>query len=201
MINNNLQQRQKVALKIAKYSILEEFDKIYSKDVQYRLNQAQSYPQLLQQRASFVTLKIWWKDLRWCIWSIVATRPLYEDIYINAKNAAFSDPRFSPLEQQEVKNLFLEITVLSPLKSIKFNSVSELLKYLAENKPGLVIKLDWYSATFLPSVWNELPDPEQFLVHLIYKAGLTPEIFVQNFDKVEIFVYTWEEFWDWFSNI
>jgi AMMECR1 domain-containing protein len=65
----------------------------------------------------------------------VAVRPLWQDIYINAKNAAFSDPRFPPLTEEETKNLKIEISVLTEPKPVKFNSIQELLKYLTQNKP------------------------------------------------------------------
>ena len=194
-----MQNWQKEALSLAKSSILEEFWKA-SLENYYPKN-----PELLRPGAAFVTLK---KDdgtehwsLRWCIGSLVATRPLWEDIKINAKNAAFSDPRFPPLQEDEIKNLIVEISVLTPPEEKQFNSIEELLQYLSENKPGLIIQLWYKQATFLPSVWEELPDAEQFLVHLIYKAWLTPEEFVQNFNNVKIFTYWSIEFKDKWENI
>jgi AMMECR1 domain-containing protein len=65
----------------------------------------------------------------------LATRPLYEDIIINAKNAAFRDPRFNPLSLDEVGDLLVEITVLSPLKQMKFENIEKLLEYLQNNHP------------------------------------------------------------------
>jgi AmmeMemoRadiSam system protein A len=156
--------------------------------------------------ACFVTLKkkssanTHW-ELRWCIGSLTATRPLYEDIIINAKNAAFSDPRFQPLSEDETDDLIVEISVLTSPRSKKFSSFQKLLEYLRENKPGLIISLDWYKSTFLPSVWEELPDEEQFLVHLIYKAWLNPEYFMKNFSQAEIYVYTTNEFKNDWKNI
>jgi AMMECR1 domain-containing protein len=66
---------------------------------------------------------------------------LYEDIIINAKNAAFLDPRFEPLRFDELEDLYLETTILSPLKMVKFETIEQLLQFLAENRPGLFIKL------------------------------------------------------------
>ena len=194
-----MQAWQKEALSIAKTSILEEFWKASLE------NYYPKSPELLQPGAAFVTLK---KEdgtehgsLRGCIGSLVATRPLWEDIKINAKNAAFSDPRFPPLQEDETKNLIVEISVLTPSEEKQFNSIEELLQYLSENKPGLIIQLWYKQATFLPSVWEELPDAEQFLVHLIYKAWLTPEEFVQNFQDVKVFTYWSIEFKDRWENI
>ena len=190
---------QKEALSLAKTSILEEF---------WKASLAWYFPKnerLKEPGAAFVTLK---KDdgsehgsLRWCIGSLIAVRPLYEDIIINAKNAAFSDPRFSPLQEDETENLIIEISVLTQPQEVKFKSVEELLSYLNEKKPWLIIQLWIKQATFLPSVWEELPDPDQFLLHLIYKAWLTLEEFISNFDKFKIFVYGSIEFKDKWTNI
>lgn len=194
-----MQSRQQEALSIAKTSILEEFWKANLS------NYSPTNPQLQQTGACFVTLK---KDdwtthwsLRWCIWSLIAIRPLWEDIKINAKNAAFRDPRFPPLSEEETKNLIVEISVLTPPEEKNFSNIKELLDYLSTNKAGLIIQLWPKQATFLPSVWEELPDPEQFLIHLIYKAWLTPQEFVENFPFVKIYTYNTIEFKDKRENI
>jgi len=189
---------QKESLSLAKTSILEEF---------WKASLNGYYPQnkeLLETKASFVTLKkrdISRNSLRWCIWSIMAYRSLYKDIIENAKSAAFRDPRFTPLIYEEVAELLIEISVLTTPEEKSFSNIEELLVFLRPNKPGLIINLDWYSATFLPSVWEEIENEEQFLIHLIYKAWLTPEYFVQNFDKVKIEVYYTIEFSDIWENI
>ena len=194
-----MQNWQKEALSIARSSILEEF---WKADLS---NYNPKNPELLQPGAAFVTLKKedgtehW--SLRGCIGSLVATRPLWEDIKINAKNAAFLDPRFPLLQEKETKNLIIEISVLTPPEERKFNAIEELIQYLPENKPGLIIQLWYKQATFLPSVWEELPDPEQFLIHLIYKAWLSPEEFVQNFQDVKVFTYGSIEFKDKWESI
>ena len=194
-----MQNWQLEALSLAKTSILEKF---WKADLS---NYIPKNSELLKSWAAFVTLKKndWTEHgtLRWCIGSLIATRPLYEDIIINAKNAAFSDPRFPPLKEEEVQDLIVEISVLTEPVERKFNSIEELLEYLAKNKPGLIIQLWYKQATFLPSVWEELPDPDQFLLHLIYKAGLQPEEFVGNFDQVKIFVYDTIEFKDYWKKI
>ena len=189
---------QKEALQLAKNSILEEFWKA-SLDNYYPKNK-----ELLEKKACFVTLKKAGDErlsLRWCIGSLVPTRELYLDIIDNAKNAAFNDPRFSPLTYEEVNDLFVEISILQIPYEVKFNSIEELLYKLQEEKPWLIIKLFWRQATFLPSVWEEIKDSEQFLIHLILKAWLNIEDFVQNFKEAQIFFYTTEEFWEKWKNI
>ncbi len=180
---------QQECLILAKKSILEEFWKDNLN------NFIPSDKKLFEQKSCFVTLRKAW-NLRWCIWSILAHQELYKDIISNAKSAAFNDPRFSSLTFEEIEkwDMFLDITVLSPLEKINFNSIEELLKYLWENRPWLIIKLWLKQATFLPSVWKELNNPEDFLIHLIYKAEINPEDFKDNFNKVEISVYSGEEF-------
>ena len=189
---------KKEALSLAKKSILEKF---------WKIDLNGYYPEnkeLLEKWACFVTLKkrnsnTW--NLRWCIWSIIAYRKLYEDIIDNAKNSAFKDPRFLPLSFGETKDLIVEISVLTKPKEKNFENIEDLLSFLERNKPWLIIKLFWRQATFLPSVWEEIQDAEQFLIHLIYKAWLSPEEFVQNFAQAEIFIYTSIEFKDFWENI
>ncbi len=159
--------------------------------------------QLQMPWAAFVTLKKWSDkrgELRWCIWSLIPTRFLCQDIIQNAKNAAFRDPRFSPLSLSELSQPhFLEISVLSSPYEVKFENINQLLDSLRKQKPGVIIELWWKQATFLPSVWEELPDEEQFLIHLLLKAGINPQEFVRNFDIANIHFYDSEEFgesWD-----
>lgn len=190
-----MKKYQKEALKLAKNSILEKFWKanLY--------NFIAENDELNEKKACFITIKTWKKSLRWCIWSIFAHRVLYKDIISNAKSAAFSDPRFSPLTKQEFDDLFLEITILTPLEEKKFENIEWLFFYLNEKKPWLVLSLLDKEATFLPSVWNEINHPLDFITHLIYKAWITDDEFINQFNKVIFLVYFWEEFWEWFKNI
>lgn len=185
------------ALQIAKKSILEEFWK-YSLKWYKILNK-----ELLEKKACFVTLKSFQKDLRWCIWNIFPVWNLYNSIISNAKNSAFSDPRFSPLTFEELENndIFVEITILWEIQEKYFLSIQELLKFLKENKPWLIIQLWFREATFLPSVWHEIKSEEDFLTHLIYKAWIEIDEFINNFSKVKISIYSWEEFGNKISEI
>jgi len=130
------------------------------------------YPESLRvKRATFVTLKQQ-EQLRGCIGTLVAIRPLVEDVAQNAYAAAFSDPRFPPLSPAELESLRIEISVLSPPEPMTFSSEVDLLKQLRPGVDGLILEEDGYRGTFLPSVWESLPRPEQFLQHLKLKAGL-----------------------------
>lgn len=130
------------------------------------------YPsEFLEQRATFVTLQKN-NELRGCIGSLQAHRPLIEDVIHNAFSAAFRDVRFQPVSESELTDLHLEISVLSPMSVMDVSSESHLLDQLIPNNDGLVIQNDHYSATFLPQVWEQLPGPLQFLQHLKRKAGM-----------------------------
>jgi AmmeMemoRadiSam system protein A len=122
-------------------------------------------------RATFVTLNL---DglLRGCIGSLQAHLPLAEDVSLHAFEAAFEDPRFSNVVWKDIPKLEIHISVLSPMQPLPFTDEQDLLQQLRPGKDGLVIDDGHRRATFLPSVWAELPNPELFLSHLKRKAGI-----------------------------
>jgi AmmeMemoRadiSam system protein A len=126
---------------------------------------------LRQQRATFVTLH---KDaqLRGCIGTLQAHQPLVDDVAEHAYAAAFRDPRFPPLSADEVGDLELHISVLSVPEEIPFGSERELLEQIMPGEDGLILEDVGRKGTFLPSVWEQLPDKAMFLAHLKQKAGL-----------------------------
>ena len=128
--------------------------------------------QALQVRCgAFVTLKID-NQLRGCIGSLSATAPLLDGVRDNALNAAFHDPRFPPLGKSELDAVHIEVSVLSEPVPLAYTDAADLLTRLRPGIDGVVIKKGFASATFLPQVWEQLPQPEQFLSHLCVKAGL-----------------------------
>jgi len=129
---------------------------------------------LLEEKACFVTLMIG-KELRGCIGHLTSFQPLYKDIIENAYAAAFSDPRFVSLRKEEFSSLAFEISVLTDPVGFDFSSAEDLLKKISPEKDGLIISKGFNQATFLPSVWEQLPKKEDFLRHLCMKAGLTPD--------------------------
>ncbi len=140
-------------------------------------------PQLCQHRASFVTLHIQ-NQLRGCIGSLQAYRPLACDVTENAFSAAFRDPRFPPLSKPEEPQLHIHISVLSATSPITFNSEADLLDQLRPHIDGLILEDGYHRGTFLPSVWQQLPTKESFLAHLKQKAGL-PKDYWHNDIKIE----------------
>ncbi len=149
------------------------------------------YPaHLLEKRATFVTLNIN-KQLRGCIGTLSPHRALVEDIAYNAYAAAFQDPRFPDLMQQEYDQLEYHISILSDTSPMEFDSEQALLTQIRPGIDGLVLKDKNRQGTFLPSVWEQLPQAEEFLSHLKQKAGLPANYWS---DTLQVDRYTVESF-------
>jgi AmmeMemoRadiSam system protein A len=146
--------------------------------------------ELMEERATFVTLELG-DRLRGCIGMLEACRPLAEDVAQNASAAAFKDPRFPPLSCEEFESLEIHISVLSPPEEITFSSEADLLAQIRPRIDGLILKEGDRHSTFLPSVWEELPEKEQFLAHLKLKAGLPSTYWSET---LRVFCYTTEYF-------
>ena len=123
------------------------------------------------QRATFVTLEIE-RQLRGCIGMLEAVRPLVIDIAENAFAAAFRDPRFSPLTATEYEQLEIHVSILSSAEPMSFYSEEDLIRQLRPGIDGLIMQEGGHRGTFLPSVWESLAEPEEFLQHLKQKSGL-----------------------------
>jgi AmmeMemoRadiSam system protein B/AmmeMemoRadiSam system protein A len=128
-------------------------------------------PWLRQAGATFITLKKA-GGLRGCIGSLQAGRPLGIDVIENALGAAFRDPRFKPLTQEEWPQCEVEVSLLTPAKPLRFADEADLLAQIKPGEDGLIFECDGRRATFLPQVWEDIPDVRQFLRHLTRKAGL-----------------------------
>lgn len=149
------------------------------------------YPQALQKKqASFVTLNIN-HNLRGCIGSLSPYQPLIKDIAHNAYAAAFSDPRFPALTDQEYLQLDYHISVLSESSLMQFNSEEDLLGQIRPQIDGLILEDNGRRGTFLPSVWEQLPAAEDFWQHLKRKAGLAADHWS---DTLKVSRYTVESF-------
>ena len=129
---------------------------------------------LQAKRASFVTLERQGR-LRGCIGHLQAVTALARDVAENAYAAAFRDPRFAPLSTQEFDDLEVHISVLTPSQPLTFSSEAELLAIIEPGIDGLILSEGSRRGTFLPSVWEQLPNREDFLRHLKQKAGLPPD--------------------------
>ena len=149
------------------------------------------YPEPLRASgASFVTLHRH-GQLRGCIGSLEAQRPLVEDIAGNAHAAAFRDPRFAPVTRAELDDLTIHIAILQPAQAMAFHSEAELLAQLRPGIDGLILQDGTHRATFLPAVWESLPEPREFLSQLKRKAGLRTDYWS---DSIQAWRYTTESF-------
>ena len=147
-------------------------------------------PALGERRATFVTLESD-RRLRGCIGSLEATRPLARDVAHNAHASAFADPRFPPVEANEIEGLQIKISVLSPSVPMQVSSEADLVARLRPGIDGLVIEDDEKRATFLPSVWEKIPEPARFVRALTEKAGWPAGHWSET---VKAWRYTTEEF-------
>jgi AmmeMemoRadiSam system protein A len=124
-----------------------------------------------KDRGCFVTLT---KSgvLRGCIGYIEGIKPLFEAIIDNAKNAALSDPRFPEVTPEELSGIRIEVSVLTPPEPLEYKDSQDLLNKLVPNQDGIILQSGFHQSTFLPQVWEQLPDKIDFLEHLSMKGGM-----------------------------
>lgn len=131
--------------------------------------------------ATFTTLRF--QDrLRGCCGTLEAVRPLCEDVAHSAFRAAFRDPRFDPVDRHELEAIRLEVSVLSQPESIRFSDEADLLSQLMPGLDGLIIVADGRRETFLPTVWEMLPDRQRFLAALKTKCGLAADYWSERLE-------------------
>jgi AmmeMemoRadiSam system protein B/AmmeMemoRadiSam system protein A len=130
---------------------------------------------LRESRATFVTL-MQGEELRGCVGALEAQRPLADDVAANARSAAFGDSRFRPLTLDELARTGIEVSLLSTPKTLAFDDHADLLRKLRPSVDGVILEdlEEGKRGTFLPQVWEDLTDPEQFIAHLKRKAGMAP---------------------------
>jgi AmmeMemoRadiSam system protein A len=143
-------------------------------------------------RASFVTLQRQ-GQLRGCIGHLEAVQPLVVDVAENAFAAAFRDPRFAPLGAEEWPEVDIHLSILTPPEPLHFRDEADLLGQIQPGEDGLILQDGPNRGTFLPSVWDSLPDAHDFLTHLKLKAGLAANHWS---GRVEVYRYHTESFGD-----
>jgi len=148
-------------------------------------------PRLREQGASFVTLTIN-GQLRGCIGALDAYQPLAEDVREHAIAAALQDFRFSNVESEELPQIEIEISRLTPPVPLAYTTPEDLLSKLRPGIDGVLIRDGSRRATFLPQVWEKLPDPVEFLENLCYKMGAEPNLWRKK--HLDIAIYQVEEF-------
>ena len=141
--------------------------------------------------ACFVTLTQH-GQLRGCIGSLEARQPLVLDVRDNALGAAFRDPRFPPMITEELDILHVEISVLSKPALLDYEGADDLVAKLRPNIDGVVIERGWNRATFLPQVWEKIPDPHEFMQYLCRKAYLPDDAYCEP--GLDVYTYQVEKF-------
>jgi uncharacterized protein len=147
---------------------------------------------LAEHGACFVTLTQH-GELRGCIGSLQAHRPLLADVKNNAVSAAFHDPRFAPLRATELDITRVEISLLSPAEEMTFHDEADALAQLRPQVDGVIFHYAHHRSTFLPQVWEQLPQPREFMAHLKHKAGLPPHFWAEGIRLSRYTVEKWKE--------
>ncbi len=146
----------------------------------------EGYADLQQCQATFVTLKKK-GQLRGCIGNLEPVGTLWEGIRDNALNAAFHDYRFAPLSADELDEIHIDISILSPAVLLDYTDTADLLKKLCPGRDGVVLGSGAKAATFLPQVWQQLPRVEDFLGHLCHKAGLDKDTWRHGHPEIRVY--------------
>lgn len=143
-------------------------------------------PAVLEKAGCFVTLH---KKgaLRGCIGTIEPVQSLVKGVQENAINAAFKDPRFSSLKIEELPDIDLEVSVLTVPQKLVFTDAEDLRRQLKPGIHGVILSRGWQRSTFLPQVWDQLPDSELFLRHLCEKAGLPGDCWQDPKTEIEVY--------------
>ena len=161
--------RKKILLRLARQTIEEELGQQPSDPV---LEKELDNPELRRHQGIFVTLK-YNGMLRGCIGSLLGLEPLGAGVRRHAVNAALRDKRFPLLTVNELAEVIIEISILTPPENLEYSDSIDLVSRLRPGIDGIILKIPrGAGATFLPQVWEQLPEPETFLRHLCLKAGL-----------------------------
>lgn len=150
------------------------------------------HPALAQPGATFVTLTQG-GQLRGCIGSLEAWRPLDTDVSENARAAAFRDPRFAPLTRDEFSRTRVEVSLLTSAVPMNFTDEADAIHQLRPGSDGVILECQGRRGTFLPQVWEGLPEPRQFLNHLKQKAGFAADFWSPEVNLYRYEVQKWKE--------
>lgn len=151
-----------------------------------------NYSSILQQKgAAFVTLTEN-GQLRGCIGTLEAYQPLILDVRAHAIDAALEDYRFPPVQSSELSKIRIEISRLTPPHPFEYREPEDLINGLRKGVDGVILRDGFHRATFLPQVWEQLPNPEDFLSHLCAKMGSDPSLWKTK--RLDVQIYQVEEF-------
>ncbi|MGC2167406.1 MAG: AmmeMemoRadiSam system protein A [Gallionella sp.] len=142
--------------------------------------------------ATFVTLTLN-GQLRGCMGSLEASRPLLDDVQHNAVASAFHDPRFDPLSQEEFHRVVIDVSLLSGPEIIVQSSQTDALSKLTPGTDGVILQYGAHRATYLPQVWEQLPEAKSFIAKLKRKAGLAEDFWSSDIKLSRYSVQNWSE--------
>jgi len=148
-------------------------------------------PSLREQGASFVTLTVR-GQLRGCIGALEAYQPLADDVREHAVAAALDDPRFPPVSEDELSKIQVEVSRLTRPVPLEYTDANDLLSKIRPHVDGVILRDGFHRATFLPQVWEKIPDPSRFLDNLCYKMGAHDDLWRKK--RLDVFVYQVDEF-------
>jgi AmmeMemoRadiSam system protein A len=140
-----------------------------------------------EKKSCFITLTIN-NELRGCIGSLYPKQELWKDVIDNVLNASFEDYRFDPLTKEELDDLKIEISVICGIQRLEYKDSKDLLDQL-DDQMGIILKKGNYCSTFLPQVWEQIPDKTKFMNQLALKAGLSKD----SWKNAQIFFYRVEK--------
>lgn len=180
------QNQGRALLMLARSTLMERFNREIPDSQRDEMQRCLKDPQLQTHCGTFVTLKID-QQLRGCIGSLTGAESIIEGVRTNAISAAFHDPRFRPLRAKELDRIVIEVSVLTEPEPLDYSDAEDLASRLRPNIDGVTIRKGTAGATFLPQVWQQLPQTEAFLSQLCMKAGLAPETWRR--DRLDVETY------------
>jgi AmmeMemoRadiSam system protein A len=161
-------------VELARFTLMKRFNRKLPDSQRAEMEARLGDAALNVNSGTFVTLKIG-GQLRGCIGSLEGREPLVDGVRNNAINAAFHDPRFRCLTYKELDRVTIEVSVLTTPQPLKYSDPEDLMAKLRPGIDGVTIRKGMAGSTFLPQVWEQLPDPGSFLSHLCTKAGLASD--------------------------
>ena len=179
-------EQGRALIQLARQTLQQRLGQPVSDSDRATLEKALQDPAFQNHHGTFVTLKKR-GQLRGCIGSLTAVESISTDVQHNAQNAAFHDPRFGPLTSSELDQVDIEVSILTPPVRLAYTDGQDLLTKLRPGIDGVIIRKGAASATFLPQVWQQLPDKTDFLAHLCQKAGLSSSAWRSG--KLEVKTY------------
>lgn len=155
------------------------------------LDETSLTPNLREEGSSFITLTEH-GQLRGCIGSLEPYQSLAADVREHAVAAALQDPRFPPVSKQELNGIKIEVSRLTRPIPLEYKDADDLLSKLRPHVDGVILRDGFHRATFLPQVWEKIPDPADFLGNLCYKMGTNPDLWRRK--HLDVLTYNVEEF-------